>query len=147
MLALAWVAYTCNSFHHHTFLFPISWMRKQVHKGNWNSNPGSPSPEAQSQPPPYTSIPHSPLLPPPPIKSPQISYGLSLFSPPDSHKPIQVARRENSENCGMWLGLPLTGMTQLLVFLTFFFFNSNLGLWPVQVKSDSVEPETQKQIK
>lgn len=35
--------------------------------------------------------------------------------------------------------------TELLVFLTFFKKNSDLGLWPTRGGSDSVETETQKQ--
>lgn len=52
--------------------------------------------------------------------------------------------RENSERCGVWW-LWHSGYDTATCLLDFF-FNSYLGLWPVQVKSDSVEPETQKQI-
>lgn len=80
--------------------------------GNWGIErelefkPRKPAPEPQSPPLPHTSIPHS-LLPHTTSatsfhESRKIAYGLSLIFPPDSHKPIPVARRENSERCGVW---------------------------------------------
>ena len=121
-------------------------------KGNWNSSPESPSPEPQSQPPPYPSIPHSPLPDVPAIiaswtsRSGHVSSNLSGLFPPDSHKPIHVARRDNGERlyvaCG---GVGTTGGNPTTRLLNFF-LTQNLGLWPVQVQSDSVEPEPQKQI-
>lgn len=58
--------------------------------------------------------------------------------------PIQWLEEETVRGvvCGGFGTSGYDTATRLLAF----FFNSNLGLWPAQVKSDSVEPETQKQI-
>lgn len=79
------------------------------------------------------------LLPPPPIKSPKISYDLS-FLLPDSHEPTEVARRESSGDCCV-VGFGTVSTTRLLVFLTVFFYTHTLDCG----QSKSGEPETQKQ--
>lgn len=146
VLALASVASRITRVSITLFSFPFhGW-------GNWGIErelefkPRKSAPEPQSPPLPCTSIAHS-LFPHTTSatsshESRKISYGLSLFFPPDSHTPIPVARRENSERCGVWW-LWHSGYDTATCLLDS--FNSNLGLWPVQVKSDSVEPETQKQ--
>lgn len=92
--------------------------------GNWNSSPES-LPQyhnlhlcliLQS----HTLFPHTTSATSS-HESHKISYGLSLFFPPDSHKPIPVARKKNSERCGVcWLWH--SGYDTATWFLDFFFF-------------------------
>lgn len=108
----------------------------EAQRGTWNSNSGNLPPGPSSQPPLYTPVPHSRfhvhlLLP----SHPQISYDPPPFSP------------MNSEQWEIGLGGWVCAMdrTELLVFPTFFKKkNSDLGLWPTRVGSDSVETKTNR---